>query len=290
MMEDEIKNKILTLQRNEITEYFIYIKFSEGIKDSHNKEIIKKLAEEEKEHYKKLKEITKRDIGENRFKVWLYLFILKIFGFTFGLKLMEKGERLAQRSYIGILNNFPEIKEIVSDEKEHEEDLLRILDEERLRYVGSMVLGLSDALVELTGTLAGLTFSLRNTSLVALSGLITGISASLSMAGSEYLSTKSEGGDKSPIKASIITGLTYILAVFFLVLPYFIFKNYFISFIFTLIFAIFLVIFFTFYVSVAQEIEFKKRFLEMLFIIISVSFITFIIGILVKKLLGIEIR
>ncbi len=289
-MEDKIEKKILTLQRNEITEYFIYLKFSEGVKDPHNKEIIRKLAEEEEEHYKRLKEITKKDIKENKFKVWFYLLIIKIFGFTFGLKLMEKGEKLAQKNYIELLNIFPEIKEIVSDEKEHEEDLLRILDEERLRYVGSMVLGLSDALVELTGTLAGLTFSLKNTSLVALSGLITGISASLSMAASEYLSTKSEGEGKNPIKASIITGLTYILAVFFLVFPYFIFKNYFISFIFTLIFAILLVIFFTFYISIAQEMKFKKRFLEMFFIIISVSFITFIIGILVKKVLGVEIQ
>lgn len=289
-MEDNIEKKILTLQRNEITEYFIYLKFSGGVKDPHNKEIIRKLAEEEEEHYKRLKEITKKDIKENKFKIWFYLLIIKIFGFTFGLKLMEKGEKLAQRNYVELLNSFPEIKEIVSDEKEHEEDLLRILDEERLRYVGSMVLGLSDALVELTGTLAGLTFSLKNTSLVALSGLITGISASLSMAASEYLSTKSEGEVKNPIKASIITGLTYILAVFFLVFPYFIFKNYFISFIFTLIFAILLVIFFTFYISIAQEMTFKKRFLEMFFIIISVSFITFIIGILVKKVLGVEIQ
>lgn len=289
-MEDNIEKKILTLQRNEITEYFIYLKFSGGVKDPHNKEIIRKLAEEEEEHYKRLKEITKKDIKENKFKIWFYLLIIKIFGFTFGLKLMEKGEKLAQKNYVELLNSFPEIKEIVSDEKEHEEDLLRILDEERLRYVGSMVLGLSDALVELTGTLAGLTFSLKNTSLVALSGLITGISASLSMAASEYLSTKSEGEVKNPIKASIITGLTYILAVFFLVFPYFIFKNYFISFIFTLIFAILLVIFFTFYISIAQEMKFKKRFLEMFFIIISVSFITFIIGILVKKVLGVEIQ
>lgn len=289
MKGDKIEQKVLNLQKNEITEHFIYLKLSEKIKDPHNKEILIRLSKEEREHYKKLREISKREIKQSKFKIWFYLFIIKIFGFTFGLKLMEKGEKLAQRKYKELLDRFPEIREISFDEKEHEEELLRILDEERLKYVGSMVLGLSDALVELTGTIAGLTFSLKNTSLIALSGLITGISASLSMAGSEYLSTKSESESKNPIKASIITGITYISAVFFLVLPYFIFKNYVISFIFTLIFALFLVLFFTFYISIAQEIEFKKRFLEMSFIIISVSLITFIIGLLIKRILGIEV-
>jgi VIT1/CCC1 family predicted Fe2+/Mn2+ transporter len=49
--------------------------------------------------------------------------------------------------------------------------------------------------------------------LIALSGLITGISASVSMAASEYLSTRSEQTDKDPLRAAIYTGLTYIITV-----------------------------------------------------------------------------
>ena len=56
-------------------------------------------------------------------------------------------------------------QKIAEDEERHEQKLLAILDEERLQYVGSMVLGLNDALVELTGTLAGLTLALQNTKL-----------------------------------------------------------------------------------------------------------------------------
>jgi len=284
----ELKDKILEMQRNEITESHIYSKLAERIQEEQNKKVLERLANEESSHYKRLREFTEKDTKPNRMKVFFYLLIIRIMGFTFGLKLMEKGEKLAQKKYGDMLIKLPEVKEIISDEKDHEEELLRILDEERLKYVGSMVLGLSDALVELTGTLAGLTFSLRNTSLVALSGIITGISASLSMAGSEYLSTKSEGG-KNPVKAAIITGSTYVLAVFFLILPYFLFKSYTVSFTFTLIFALLLVVFFTFYISVAQEIDFKRRFLEMFFIIISVSAITFIIGLLVRIFLNLEV-
>jgi len=284
----ELEDKILEMQRNEITESHIYSKLAERIQEEQNKKVLERLANEESSHYKRLREFTEKDTKPNRMKVFFYLLIIRIMGFTFGLKLMEKGEKLAQKKYGDMLIKLPEVKEIISDEKDHEEELLRILDEERLKYVGSMVLGLSDALVELTGTLAGLTFSLRNTSLVALSGIITGISASLSMAGSEYLSTKSEGG-KNPVKAAIITGSTYVLAVFFLILPYFLFKSYTVSFTFTLIFVLLLVVFFTFYISVAQEIDFKRRFLEMFFIIISVSAITFIIGLLVRIFLNLEV-
>lgn len=284
----EMVQWLLDLQRNELTESHIYSRLAEKIREEHNKKILERLSNEELSHYKRLKEFTKKDVESNKVKIFIYLFIIKILGFTFGLKLMEKGERLAQRRYSNLLVDLPEVKEIISDEKDHENELLGILDEERLRYVGSMVLGLSDALVELTGTLAGLTFSLKNTSLIALSGIVTGISASLSMAGSEYLSTKSEGG-RNPIKAAIITGFTYILVVFFLILPYFLFKSYITSFVFTIIFAMLLVIFFTFYVSVAQEVEFKRRFLEMFLIIILVSVVTFIIGLLVRTFLKLEV-
>ncbi len=54
--------------------------------------------------------------------------------------------------------------------------------------MGSMVLGMNDALIELTGALAGFTFAMQNTRIVALAGLITGVSATLSMTSSSYLS------------------------------------------------------------------------------------------------------
>jgi len=73
-----------------------------------------------------------------------------------------------------------------------------------------MVLGLNDALVELTGTLAGLTFALKNTRLIALSGLITGIAATLSMAASEYLSARTEQESSRALKSSLYTGGAYV--------------------------------------------------------------------------------
>ena len=117
-----------------------------------------------------------------KLKVFKYKMLARIFGFTFAVKLMERGEEVAQSEYKIIAEEVEESIEIAKQEEEHEKALLDMLDEERLQYVGSMVLGLNDALVELTGSLAGFTFAMQNTGLIALSGLIIGISATFSMA------------------------------------------------------------------------------------------------------------
>ncbi len=101
---------------------------------------------------------------------------------------MERSEEKAQSiDYANLELYMPEVSEVLKDEENHEHELLDMTNEQRLEYMGSIVLGLNDALAELTGTLAGLTFAFQNTRLIALSGLITGIAASLSMAASEYL-------------------------------------------------------------------------------------------------------
>ena len=203
---------------------------------------------------------------------------------------MEKGEKGAQDAYERLTKELSEAKKILQDEEEHEEELIAILDEERLQYVGSMVLGLNDALVELTGTLAGLSFALQNNKLVALSGLITGISATLSMASSEYLSARSEG-DSNALKSSLYTGLMYIFAVVCMVLPYLLLPSEsYISALVTMLIIVVVIIFaFTYYISVAKDLPFKKRFSEMAIISLSVAALSFIVGVIVKKFLGIDI-
>ena len=137
------------------------------------------------------------------------------------------GEESAQKNYASCFKQpFLKPQNIQHEEDVHEERLINMLDEERLRYAGSIVLGLNDALVELTGALAGLTLALQNVKLIALSGLITGIAASMSMAASEYLSTRSEETNKHPVRAAIYTGIAYIITVALLVLPYLLFENY----------------------------------------------------------------
>jgi VIT1/CCC1 family predicted Fe2+/Mn2+ transporter len=201
---------------------------------------------------------------------------------------MEKGETDAAEVYEAMAQDIPDVKAVMQDELNHEKELLNLIDEERLKYVGSVVLGLNDALVELTGTLAGLTLALREIKLVAVAGLVTGIAASLSMAASEYLSTKSDG-DKDPIKASIYTGIAYFFTVLFLIFPYLIFNNPYFCLGIALINAIIVIFIFTFYVSVAQEVNLLKRFTEMAAISLGVAALSFVIGFFIRNFFGIDV-
>ena len=181
---EKTRKILLTMQEGEITEYFIYQKIASFVKDEKNCTILKKIGEEERVHAEIWEKITGVKVKPNKLLILFFTFLARVLGYTFALKLMEKGEDGASALYDKISLEVPGAKKIAQDEDRHEQQLLGMLDEERLQYVGSMVLGLSDALVELTGTLAGLTFALQNNRLVALSGLITGISATLSMTSS----------------------------------------------------------------------------------------------------------
>ncbi len=202
---------------------------------------------------------------------------------------MERGEESAQATYKKISETLPEAKRIVDDEGQHEQELIAMIDEERLTYMGSMVLGLNDALVELTGALAGFTFALQHTSLIAMAGLITGIAGSLSMAASEYLSARSEKSGKEPFKSSTYTGSAYFLTVLFLISPYLVFTNFYLCLGVTLLNAIVVILIFTFYISVAKDLSFKARLMEMLSLSLGIAGLTFVIGFLVRRFLNVEI-
>lgn len=278
------------MQLNEITAHVIYLKLSKTIKDSGNAKILSDIAADELTHFEYWKGVTKQEVKPASFKVVFFFLVSRLFGLTFGIKLLEKDEEKAQASYDALYEYFPEAKKIHDEEEKHEEELINMVNEERLDYIGSIVLGLNDALVELTGALAGLTFALQNASLIALTGLITGIAASFSMAASEYLSNKSEGETTSKaIKSSVYTGVAYIITVFLLITPYLMQLNVFLSLSMTLLTAVLIIFCFNYYISVAKDYDFQKRFFEMTFISLGVAALSFGIGVLIKLFMPIDI-
>jgi len=285
----EIREKLLTFQKNEITEYHIYTMLARTVRSPENRRILERIADDELRHYQEWREYTQQEVRPARLTVWRYYLISRIFGFTFGVKLMERGEEDAQDSYEQLRGTIREVAAIIREENEHESALLALLDEERLRYTGSIVLGLNDALVELTGVLAGLTFALQNTKLIALTGSITGVAAALSMAASEYLSTKSEGGVKNPARASVYTGGAYVVTVLILILPYLILENYYACLGCALAAGILIIASFNYYISVAQDVSFRRRFLEMAGLSLGVAMLSFFIGFIMRSFLGIDV-
>ena len=258
--------QIRAFQQNEVTEAEVYRRIARRTKDAGNRDTLLRIADEEAKHAAIWQRYTGEEMRPQAGKVRRYALIALVFGFTFAVKLMEKGETKAQISY---------------------EELAR---EERLSYVGSMVLGMNDAMVEMTGTLAGLTLAMQNTRLIALSGLITGIAATLSMASSEYLSSKSEGREDA-FKSATYTGIAYLVTVALLILPYLLFDeaHYLWAMATMIVIVLLILVVFNYYISVAQDLPFKKRFGQMAGISLGVAALSFVIGILVKQFLGVDI-
>ena len=289
-LSDKVISIIKKMQQNELTESVIYEQISKFAKGENNKETLLRLSCEEKAHYEIWEKYTGTQMKPQKLKIFKYKLIARIFGFTFAIKLMENGEKYAQSEYELLKNEIIESAEIKKQEEEHENALLKMLDEERLQYIGSMVLGMNDALVELTGSLAGFTFALQNTRLIALSGLIMGISATFSMASSEFLSAKSEGRTDA-FKSCCYTGIAYLITVALLITPYLLLDNskYMVA-LFSMIGIVILIIAgFTYYISVTQNEKFKPKFLEMSLISIGVAVVSFFVGVLAKRFLGVDL-
>ena len=288
-LSQELLKELLKAQKNEITEYHVYKNIAKTLPDEENRRVVEEIGEDEKHHYEIWKGHTGKEVAPNQLQIWLYTTISKLFGFTFGFKLMELGEEKAQVNYEKIADDIPEAREVIQDEDEHENKLLEMLDEETLIYAGSVVLGLNDALVELTGALAGLTLAFRDVDIIALSGLVTGVAASFSMGASEYLSTNSEESEKNPIKAAIYTGIAYIVTVALLILPYLLLQNEYICLAISLATSVVIIAVFNFYISVAKDEPFGKRFFEMAGLSLGVAAFSFLLGFLIRQWLGVDI-
>lgn len=286
-VNEEMKKALTGFQVNELTESLVYAALARKEKDPHNREILEAIAAEEQGHYDLLRNYTGAAPKADFWKVKRYAWIAGVFGITFAIKLMEKNEGHAQQNYAQYAD-FPELQALSDDEERHEQELIGLINEEKLEYMGSVVLGLNDALVEFTGALAGFTLALSDSKLIALTGSITGIAAALSMASSEYLSTKSDGDTKHPVKAAVYTGIAYIFTVVALVMPFILCNNVLIALSVMLGIAVLIIALFNYYYSVARDESFRKRFTEMAVLSFGVAALSFGIGYLLKLFTGIE--
>jgi vacuolar iron transporter family protein len=277
------------LQKVEITEHYLYKALAVRVSEKKNRQILEHIALDELAHYKLWKKYTKKDFKASKWTVWKYLILSKLFGIVFAVKLMGKKESCVSVEYKKLKIHIPEVQKVISDELDHEREMVGMIHEEKLNYLGSIVLGLNDALIELTGALAGFTLAFLNTQFIAIAGLITGIAASLSMAASEYLSTKSEKTKRNPFRAAFYTGIAYFGTVLFLIFPYFVMNKVYFALGWTVLNAIFVVMIFTYYSSVTQEEVWHRKFLEMLVISMGVAGISFLVGFAVRMYFGIQI-
>ncbi|MDD4019569.1 MAG: VIT1/CCC1 family protein [Kiritimatiellae bacterium] len=275
--------------RNELTEAIVYRHLARRHPAGYNRDLLARIAADEHGHAQQLAGLLGEEAQPRRFKAARFILISRFLGLTFGLKLMEKGEGRAGDVYRAFAGVSPELIRIAEEEDAHETALLSLLDDERLKYMGAIVLGLNDALVELTGALAGFTFALNGPRLIAMTGLITGLAAAMSMAASAFLSARTDGGDakdRHPGKTACYTGIAYVCTVIVLILPYLLLANVKAALAVMLASALGIIALFNFYLSVAKDAPFRKSFLEMAGISAFVAAASFGIGYLLNHTLG----
>lgn len=285
----ELLARLKQAQKDEEFGSALYAFMAKREKNPENKRLLGQMSCDEKDHASVWAGFTGETVRPNGFALLWMKIVTVVLGFTFTVKTMQKAETFSSAAYESLQSELPQAASMLLDERRHEKQLYGMLDEERLHYVGAMVLGLNDALVELTGAIAGVTFALANTKLVAATGIITGISATLSMAASNYLAERAQGS-RDAVKSSAYTGAAYLVTVALLVLPYLLFPAGMYAAAFAVMIAIvfLIILFFNYYLSVAKEEPFLRRFGEMVAISFSVAVISFVIGLLAKNLLGIR--
>jgi VIT1/CCC1 family predicted Fe2+/Mn2+ transporter len=282
-ISETARHRLLTFQRNEITEHHVYAAFARQAQGT-NRDLLARIAADELRHYEQFRTFTGCDVQPNRLKIAFYRLCAMVFGFTFGIRLMERGEKQAQEAYRHFGDSLPAMVETMEEENRHERTLIDMIDEENLSYMGSMVLALNNSIQEFSGIAAGLTFALQtNAQAIGVTVLISGLAATLAMSASEYLSQKAEaqpsqGHHRNPWKAVLYAGGIYLFIVLTIVIPYFLIRNAHAALAVALGGVGLILTVFTFFMAIVKGLRYRKVLLEALGVALVVVAASFLIG------------
>lgn len=279
--------------RNELTEHFVYNKLAGMEKNPQNRAALERLSEQEKEHYEFWHSLAPNAVIHPRwYTIAAISFLRVIFGVTFVTKLLEGEEKKAIENYESIAATVPSehkqrFLQIIADERAHENALIGQLKEKRVSYISFIVLGLADAIVEITGVHAGFLGVTGSTLIAGISGVIVGFSAAISMGSASYLQAKQEPG-RSALTSGLATGLSYFFSVILLALPYFLIHTMILAFVLSTSVGIILIATFTFYGAIVFDRPFWREFAEATGLMLATALATFILGTLISTVFNIH--
>ena len=276
---------LLEFQKEEITTAFLYRKLSDVTNNENNKKILYELSEKEYSHYLNIKNETHKDIKPNKLKIILYFLFSRIFGLTFGIKIIEYRQHKISKLQ-NYLSENPVFMSKLEQGEEDEAKMFPLIDDKRLDYITAIVLGLNDAIIEFTGALAGFSFAFSTTKVVAMAGAITGIAGAMSMGASEYMAQRTTKKFREALKPAVYCFFTYFFTVVLLISPFIIFDKNILALAATIMILIAIVSTFNFYYAIVKGTGFKHKFLEMPILSLSIAFISFIFGYALQFLCG----
>jgi VIT1/CCC1 family predicted Fe2+/Mn2+ transporter len=286
--------------REELFAHRLYSALADRAREEKSRQLLGTLANQEASHAEFWMDAAgpgARRPRPSRAKHWALLTASRLLGPVFTIRWLERGEDKAIETYRRLLEDgrlSPEqqerVRQMLHEEERHEELLSAGVSDERRLYLGSAVLGLNDALVELTGGLTGLVSSISNPRLIGFAALVVGVAASMSMAASNFLSVEiGEGSDLRPGKAAAYTGITYLVVVVGLVMPFFLLSDRRVALAIAWAAAVGIIAAFSYYSAVMQGASFARRFAVMLLLGVGVAVISFGIGRFLGAAIGIQL-
>lgn len=284
------KNTLISMCREEYKAYKVYASLSKNpFIPEKTRTLLSSMSLHEERHY----EFWRGVIGEcaqghTRLATYFYGLLLWLFGVTVVLKLLEKKESKAKTGYDALKRaGLAGLEQIIRDEEIHEKLLIENINDERVKYLGSIALGVTDALIELTGILVGSLGVLGSSTLAGLVGLVAGFSASVSMGAASYTQARSSGFG-NPAKSAIYTMISYLIVTTLLVLPY-LFVTAPLAVLFTTIAtSIVALAYLSFYSSVLRGSSYLRELVENMIIVLGVALALHLFGRLIRLLLNYE--
>lgn len=278
--------------RNEYRDYITYRELAKIETVPAFKRILEELVTHERDDFEFWRQLApKREYRLGRWELAGLVLMRRLLGLTFTAKYLERHEQRAVRNYQTFLTTADEpmrqrVQAILAHEQQHEQTLIDQFREQRVQFLGSIVLGVNDGVIELTGALTGLAFALRDARSVALFGLVTGVSASLSMAASAYMQARHEPG-KNPKTASLYTGCSYLLVVSLLIAPFLLVPQVWAALAVMMAVILILLAALAGYTSILFDRDFRRQLGEMLALSLGVALIAFLLGTAIRHLLGV---
>jgi VIT1/CCC1 family predicted Fe2+/Mn2+ transporter len=280
---------------DEYTDSALYKRLSKTVPQSSPfAEVLMHLSATEHGHYEFWRKYAPGEGPKlDRLKVVWILFLRRVFGLTFASRYLDRHESSVVEEYRALAGMIPEsdraaFDRMVADEREHEQEFARKIESSTIRYISFIVLGLADALVEITGIHAGSLGIYNKTEYAGLAGVVAGAAASLAMASAAFAQAK-QGFQGSAKLSAVYTGVSYFITAIILATPYFLTSTMLFALTSSLTLAVIILAMTTYYSTVISGKPFSRDFLEILLIMLGVTVALYFFGYLIRDSLGITI-
>lgn len=289
----ELTRVAKTRMSHEFTDSKLYERLSKTVSSSSPfAGVLMQLSATEHKHYEFWRKYApKEEPKVDRFKLYWVLFLRRVLGLTFASRFLDRHESSVVKEYRALAGLIPEadkaaFEEMVADEQEHEMEFAQKIESSAIRYISFIVLGLADALVEITGIHAGSLGIYDITEYAGIAGVTAGAAASLAMASAAFAQAK-QGFHGSARLSATYTGISYFITAIILAAPYFLTPSMIYALGTSLFLAVVVLALISYYSTVISGKPFLRDFVEMLLIMFGVTVALYFFGHFIRVSTGI---